>query len=135
MIVLDASAALELVLLTPLGRRIAQVIELGEETLHAPHLIDLEVLQAVRRFVRSSHLPPARAVEVLADFADLRIERYAHRPLAHRIWDLRDNATAYDGAYLALAEALPATLLTCDAALASVPGARARVEVLRSPAA
>ena len=130
MIVLDASAALELVLLTPTGQRVADLNEFREETLHAPHLIDLEVLQALRRFVRLRSLLPVRASEALVDFADLRIERYGHLVLANRIWQLRDSATAYDAAYLALAEALPATLLTCDAALAKVPRIRARIEVL-----
>ena len=130
MIVLDASAALELVLLTSTGQRVADIIEFRDETLHAPHLIDLEVMQALRRFFRLGHLLSVRAHEALVDFADLRIERYGHLALANRIWELRDNATAYDAAYLALAEALPATLLTCDAALAKVPGIRARIEVL-----
>ena len=130
MIVLDASAALELVLLTPVGKRVAQIIEFPGETLHAPHLIDLEVIQVLRRFVRLGYLLPVRASEALLDFTDLRIERYGHLALANRIWALRDNATAYDAAYLALAEALSATLLTCDAALAKVPGVRARIEVL-----
>lgn len=84
--VLDASAALEFVLLTPTGQRVAHLIESGEETLHAPHLIDLEVLRALRRFVRLGQLLPARASEALADFADLRIERYGHLALANRIW-------------------------------------------------
>ena len=130
MIVLDASPALELVLPTPIGQRVAHLIESREETLHAPHLIDLEILQALWRFVRLGHLLPVRASDALVDFADLRIERYGHLALANRIWELRDNATAYDAAYLALAEALSATLLTCDAALAKVPGIRARIEVL-----
>ena len=130
MIVLDASAALELLLATPAGQHVARTIERSDESLHAPHLIDLEVLQAVRRFVRTGQLAPARAAEALHDYADLRIERYAHLMLAARIWELRENATAYDAAYLALAEALGATLLTCDAALATVPDVQARIEVV-----
>lgn len=130
MIVLDASAALELVLVTPTGQRLACIVEQKRDTIHAPHLIDLEVLQAVRRFARSGQIHPTRAAEVLQDFADLRIHRYSHLALAGRVWELRDNVTAYDAAYLALAEALTAPLITCDTALATVPGIRARVEVL-----
>lgn len=130
MIVLDASAALELLLVTSAGEAVARIVGRTGETLHAPHLIDLEVLQAVRRFVRSDQLTPARAAQALDDFAALRVQRYGHLALATRIWELRENATAYDAAYLALAEALPGTLLTCDAALASVPGSYARVEVV-----
>lgn len=130
MIVLDASAALELLLVTSAGEAVARVISRTGETLHAPHLIDLEVLQAIRRFVRSDHLTPARAAQALDDFAALRVQRYPHLALLPRIWELRENATAYDAAYLALAEALSGTLLTCDAALAGVPGTYARVEVV-----
>ena len=129
MIVLDASAALELVLLTSTGQRVASLIEFREETLQAPHLIDLEVLQAIRRFFRVRSLLPVRASEALVDSADLRIERYGHLVLANRIWELCDSATAYDAAYLALAETFPATLMTCDAALAKVQGIRARIAV------
>ena len=130
MIVLDASAALELLLVTSAGEAVARAVGRTGETLHAPHLIDLEVLQAVRRFVRSNQLTPARAAQALDDFAALRVQRYPHLALVPRMWELRENATAYDAAYLALAEALPGTLLTCDAALASVPGIYARVEVV-----
>lgn len=130
MIVIDASAALELVLATSDGRRVADTVARSGQTLHAPHLIDLEVLQAVRRFARSGQLSVARAAQAWADFADLRIQRYGHLALAARIWELRHNATAYDAAYLALSEALPGTLLTCDAALASLPGIHARVELV-----
>ena len=130
MIVLDASAALELLLATSAGEAAARIVGRSGETLHAPHLIDLEVLQAIRRYVRSHQLTPARAAQASDDFAALRIQRYGHLALAPRIWELRENLTAYDAAYLALAEALPGTLITCDAALASIRGSYARVEVL-----
>jgi len=129
-IVIDASAALELVLATSDGRRVADIVARSGETLHAPHLIDLEVLQAVRRFARSGQLSDERAAQALADFADLRIQRYGYLALAGRIWELRHNATAYDAAYLALSEALPGILVTRDAALASLPGTHAQVELV-----
>ena len=131
MIVLDASAALELLLGTPAGERVAGRIASPDETLHAPHLIDLEVAQVLRRYEASRAMSPARAREALDDFADLEITRYPHEILLSRIWDLRKNATAYEGAYLALAEALGAPLLTADGRLASTPGHGARVEVVR----
>ena len=130
MIVIDASAALELLLATPAGKKAARIVNRNGERVHAPHLIDLEVLHVLRRLVLSGQLTPARAGRALDDFANLRIQRYGHRALADRIWELRNNATAYDAAYLALAEALPGTLLTCDAALAKVPGLRACVETI-----
>ena len=130
MIVIDASAALELLLATTAGKKAARIVDRNGERLHAPHVIDLEVLHVLRRLVLFGQLTPARAGRALDDFADLRIRRYGHLALADRIWELRDNATAYDAAYLALAEALPGTLLTCDAALAKVPGLRACVETI-----
>lgn len=130
---LDASAALELVLRTLAGESVAERISAQEETLHAPHLIDLEVAQVLRRFEDSRTMSPVRAREALDDFASLEITRYPHEVFLSRIWDLRKNATAYDAAYLALAEALGAPLLTADSRLASTPGHRARVEVVSSP--
>ncbi len=101
-----------------------------DETLHAPHLIDLEVTQVLRRYESMRVLSPSRALESLEDFADLGLTRYPHEIFLQRIWELRRNVTAYDGAYLALAEALEAPLLTADQRLASTPGHRARVEVV-----
>lgn len=131
MIVLDASAALELLLNTPAAARVARRVLAPRESLHAPHLIDLEVAQALRRWERNGELAPERALEVLDDLADLPLTRYSHQLLMERIWELRHNATAYDAAYLVLAEALGATLVTCDSALGSVPGHAARVELIR----
>lgn len=131
MIVLDASAALEIALRTGPGARIRRRIADRAETLHAPHLIDLEVAQVLRRYERLEDLSPASAEAALQDFSDLPLERYPHDPLLPRIWELRRNATAYDAAYVALAEALKATLLTADTKMASLPGLRARIEVVR----
>ncbi len=130
MIVLDASAALELLLNTPIAPRVAARVLAPRESLHAPHLIDLEIAQVLRRWERTGALAPPRGEEALEDLADLPLARYPHQLLLPRIWDLRANATAYDAAYLALAEALGATLVTRDAALASVPGHGATVEVI-----
>lgn len=129
MIVLDASAALDLLLVTPSGRRIAQRIASAKETLHAPHLIDLEVAQVLRRYTAARQIDEARAGEVLEDLSDLDLYRYPHDVLLARIWELRHNVTAYDAAYLALAEALDAILLTRDKRLADVPGVSIRVEI------
>ena len=131
MIVLDASAVLELVLRTPAGERVADRIGSPDETLHAPHLIDLEVTQVLRRYEAGRVLSPSRALEALEDYRDLDLTRYPHEIFLQRIWDLCRNVTAYDGAYLALAEVLEAPLLTADQRLASAPGHRARVEVVR----
>ena len=131
MVVLDASAALELLINSPLAARIAARVLTADESLHAPHLIDLEVAQVLRRWTRRGTLPDARAEEALQDLAALPLARYPHQFLLPRIWELRANATAYDAAYLALAEVLGAAIVTCDSALAAVPGNRARVEVMR----
>jgi len=129
LIVLDASAALELLLNTPNAQGIASRVFSARETLHAPHLIDLEVAQVLRRWERSGALAAERASEALEDLSDFPLQRYPHQMLLPRIWALRANATAYDAAYLVLAEVLDATLVSCDTALASVPGHAARVEI------
>lgn len=130
MIVLDASAAVELLLWSDAGRRVARRIADPAESLHAPHLLDVEVAQVLRRAERSGLLQPERALEALRSLADLGLARYGHGPLLSRAWELRRNCTAYDAVYLALAEALGAPLLTLDEGLARVPGARAAVEVV-----
>jgi predicted nucleic acid-binding protein len=130
MIVLDASAILELLLLTPGGQHVRERIASPEETLHAPHLLDLEVVQVLRRYVSSGVLDSQRAALALDDLRALDIERYPHEPMLARIWQLRANATAYDAAYLALAEVLRAPLLTFDARLAKSPGHTALIELV-----
>lgn len=130
MIVLDASVAMELLLRPGSHPRLVQrILRLGE-TVAAPHLIDLEVAQVLRRFVIAGELTEARAHAALDDNRSLSIVRYPHDGLLERIWDLRANCTAYDAAYLALAEALDAPLLTFDKRLADVPGHRVAVEVI-----
>jgi predicted nucleic acid-binding protein len=129
-IVLDASAALELLLRTNKGEVVGSRISPASETLHAPHLIDLEVAQVLRRYVSRGQIHEARASAALDDLRDLDLFRYPHEVLLDRIWELRENASAYDAAYLALAEALGAPLLTTDLRLGAVPGTAARVEVV-----
>jgi predicted nucleic acid-binding protein len=129
-IVLDASAVLELLLLTEKGRAVAERIAPRDESLHAPHLIDLEVAQVLRRYVSGRQLDDRRAREALDDFRDLDLNRYPHDVLLDRIWELRHNASAYDAAYLTLAETLDAPLLTTDARLRGVADTRAVIEVL-----
>lgn len=126
---MDASAVLEVLLQTPAASRLSRRMFDSRETLHAPHLLDVEVAQVLRRYARAGAISPDRGAEALTDLADLPISRYPHFILLPRIWQLRHNLTAYDAAYLALAEALDAPLLTRDRALASV-GARVRVEVV-----
>ncbi|MBN2197224.1 MAG: type II toxin-antitoxin system VapC family toxin [Polyangiaceae bacterium] len=130
MIVLDASAAIELLLCTAVGKRVARRIASPDEALFAPHLIDVEVAQVLRRFVLSAQLSLARAEEALVDFEQLGLNRYPHGPLLSRVWELRGRCTAYDAVYLALAEATGACLLTCDRKLGKGHGTAVTVEVL-----
>jgi predicted nucleic acid-binding protein len=132
MIVLDASAVVELLLGTEAGRSIALRIADPALGLHVPHLVDLEAVQALRRYVREGELDRDTAKAALEDLRSLDMERHAHEPLLDRVWALRENLTAYDAVYVALAEALDARLLTCDAWLARTPGMRKRIELVRS---
>ncbi len=129
MIVVDASAVLEVLLQTPAAGTVGRRLFASGETLHAPHLLDVEVALVLRRYARSGALSPQRGAEAIEDLADLPLSRYPHDVLLPRIWQLRHNVTAYDAAYIALAEALDATLVTRDRKLATAP-ARARVEVV-----
>lgn len=129
MIVIDASAALEMLLQTPAAEKIAARVLQRGETLHAPHLIDVEITQILRRYALSGQVATSRCRDALGDWCAFRIHRYAHEPLITRIWELRDNLTAYDAAYVALAEALDAPLLTRDARIAKAPGHRAQVDL------
>lgn len=130
MIVVDASAMLEFLLQTPLGTRVEARLFRDEDELHSPHLVDVEVTQGLRRLVRSGEVEATRAAEAIADLGDLDLHRHAHLDLVTRAWRLRENVTAYDAMYLALAEALDATVITCDVRLARAPGHRARIEAI-----
>jgi len=128
-IVLDASAAVDWLLQTSAGQRIEERIYTRKESLHAPHLIDLEIAQVLRRLVRESTLPEQRADEAVSDLLNLRMTRYPHDTFLPRIWQHRHNFSAYDAAYLALAERLGASLLTRDGRLASASGSSVKVEL------
>lgn len=130
MIVLDASAAVELVLQTLRAERIVARALHPSERIHAPYLIDVEVAQVLRRLVHAKELTPARGGLALADFADLVIERHPHHLFLGRIWSLRTSLSAYDAAYVALAEALAAPILTCDDKLARAHGHSAKIEIV-----
>lgn len=130
MIVVDASALLEFLLQTSLGARVEARLFRDEDELHAPHLLDVEVVQGLRRLVRTGEVASARADEAIADLTDLDLYRHAHVDLLARAWKLRDNISAYDAMYVALAEAIEATMVTCDSPLAKAPGHHARIEVI-----
>jgi len=130
MIVLDASAVVELLLGTERGRAVADRIADPVLSLHAPHLVDVEVAQALRRLVQNGELEQDDARIALENLRALDLERHAHEPLLDRIWTLRKNMTAYDAAYVALAEALDAIVLTCDGRLARAPGIGKRAELI-----
>jgi predicted nucleic acid-binding protein len=130
MIVLDAS-----VLAAALGEDAEAGTRLRDRlwvdnAVFAPELIDLEVAAYARRLVRLGQMLPERAVLLLADLAVMPLRRVSHVPFLGRIWELRDNVSSYDAAYVALAETMEAPLLTTDARLARAPGIRCDVHVL-----
>jgi predicted nucleic acid-binding protein len=127
MIVIDSSALLEVLLRSPRAPEIEKRIFAAHETLHAPHLLDLEVAQVLRRYTISGEMPHARGREAVIDLLNLPIARYPHDIFLDRIWELRNIMTAYDAAFVALAESLPAPLLTCDAKLAATTGHKAKI--------
>ena len=130
MTVLDASAVLEWLLQRPAAEQIERRFLTAAESLYAPHLLDLEVTQVLRRYESQGKLTAERGRQALTDLQDLPLTRVPHDLFLPRIWQLRHNVTAYDAAYLALAEAIPAPLVTCDGRLARAPGHRATVEVI-----
>jgi predicted nucleic acid-binding protein len=129
-IVVDASALLEFLLQTPLGIRVEARLLKGRDEFHSPHLVDVEVVQGLRRLVRTGEVPADRAADAIADLADLDLHRHPHLDLLARVWKLRANIRAYDATYVALAEALDAPIVTCDPPLARAPGHRTRIEVI-----
>lgn len=130
MIVVDASALIEALLGTPAAGPVVRRLFQSQQTLHAPHLIDLEVAQVLRRYAAAGDLDHERGRDALADLADLPLRRYPHAFLLSRIWNLRHNFTIYDGAYVALAVVLGAPLLTRDRRLAAAAGDLVRVELV-----
>jgi predicted nucleic acid-binding protein len=130
-LVVDTSALLaSLVARVPAPGLVERLANDGD--LHAPHLIDTEVIHALRRMTRRGELTADRAEDARADFAEFALTRYAHAPFNDRVWALRDNLTAYDATFVALAETLAAPLITCDAKLADAPGHCARIELFPS---
>lgn len=127
MLVVDTSAIVGRLVADPQPEALAE--RLAGQPLHAPHLIDVEFLHVMRRMVARGQLAPARADLFRADFSGLRITRHPHTLLLDRMWELRDDLTAYDAAFVALAEVLDAPLVTTDARLAASPAHRATIEV------
>jgi predicted nucleic acid-binding protein len=128
-IVLDASAAVDWLLQTTAGQQIEKRIYSRNESLHTPHVLDVEVVHVLRRLVREGLISAHRAGQAIDDLLDMRITRYPHFLFLPRIWQLRNNLSAYDAAYVVLAETLRATLLTRDGRLSSAPGHAAAVEI------
>jgi predicted nucleic acid-binding protein len=128
-LVLDTSAVLNALVARPripgLEERLAE-----DGDLHGPHLIDTELLHALRRMTISGEISDERAADARSDFGELALVRYPHEPLGDRVWELRHNLTVYDATFVALAELLAVPLITCDARLASAPGHKARIELL-----
>jgi predicted nucleic acid-binding protein len=130
-IVLDASALVELLLHTSAGRVIVMRIAEPALGLHVPHLADVEVAQALRRYARDGEIDTLAAAAALEDLHAFDLQRHAHEPLLDRVWELRNKLSAYDESYVALAEALETVVLTSDGRLARAPGVTRRVEVVR----
>jgi len=130
MIVLDASVVVELLTNGILADSIRSELARRDESVIVPHLIDVEVISALRRLVAGQRIDSHRSQQFLAELVALPAERYSHTPLVGRIWELRHNFTAYDAAYIALAEATDSVLYTCDEKLRK--GHRARVALFTS---
>lgn len=127
MIVLDASAAVEMLLGTPTGHAVRLTV--GTRQVNAPHLLAVEVTQALRRLAARGAVTDGEASTALGDFGALVIRTWRHEPFLARAWDLRANLTAYDAMYIALAEALEAPLITTDARLRRFIGHCAAVQI------
>lgn len=125
MIVLDASAAVAALLNDGNARRLV-----GSEGLHAPHLIDAEVVSALRRLVLAGTLKTEDGLRCLEAWGHLAVIRYAAGPLLQRMWELREGISAYDAMYVALAELLDCALVTADTRLSRASGLRCSVTVV-----
>jgi predicted nucleic acid-binding protein len=114
MIVLDAPVVVELLINGPLAEAIRDELANSNDPLIVPDLLDIEVVSAIRRLAAAQRVDSHRSGQLLADLAALPAERYSHLPLLARIWELRQNFTAYDATYIALAEATRSVLYTSD---------------------
>lgn len=128
--IMDTSAAIELLLRTEKGDRVFELISSEDAELHAPHLLVTEVVQVLRRQVRSGLLDVSRAAESLSIFSELGIQFHDHLPLMARTWQLRENVSAYDATFIALAESLHQPLITADERLRNAPGIGTDVVVI-----
>ena len=128
--VLDASGAVEFLLHTSSGARLAARLADETEVVHVPHLIDLEIAQVLRRYVLWGTMDERLGRTALSRWRRLDVERYPHEPLLDRVWALRANVSAYDAVYLALAEALSTVLVTGDRKLLGAPGVHAAIELI-----
>jgi predicted nucleic acid-binding protein len=129
-VILDASAVVEVLMGSRVGKLVAERIQAAAAVPRSLALVDLEVANTLRRLVRLGELDIRRAEGAMIDLAALALVRFPHTPFLGRIWELRDRFTAYDAAYVALAEELGAPLLTLDARLARAGGHRATVELI-----
>ncbi|MEO7360302.1 MAG: type II toxin-antitoxin system VapC family toxin [Gemmatimonadaceae bacterium] len=130
MIVADASIIVDILLRAPGVESIDARLFDTNESLHAPHLIDVEVAHVLRKYALRGELTETRGKSAMVLLQRFPITRHAHEPLLSRIWKLRDNLSAYDATYVALAEGLDATLVTRDAPLSSSSGHMARIELM-----
>ena len=130
MIVIDASAVAEMLLRGPAAAAVERRVHDVRETLHAPHLIDAEVAQVVRRFALRRDIGAELGRAALEDLVEFPMHRHPHLAFLPRIWELRNNLSAYDAAYVALAEVLDAPLITLDRRLAASSGHKARIELI-----
>ena len=128
--VLDASGAVDFLLHTASGEKLAARLADEAEVIHVPHLIDLEIAQVLRRYVLRGAVDERLGATALSRWRRLDVERYSHEPLLERVWALRANVSAYDAVYLALAEALSTVLVTGDRKLLGAPGVHAAIELI-----
>ena len=129
--VLDASGAIEFLLNTAAGKKLAARLADETEVVHAPHLIDLEIAGVLRRYVLHGTLSEWAGAQALDRWRRFDVERYPHEPFLDRVWQLRDNVTAYDAIYVALAEALSVVLVTGDRKLVGAPGVNAAIVLIQ----
>jgi predicted nucleic acid-binding protein len=115
---------------TAVGKKVEARVLDPDEQMNAPHLLDVEATQALRRLTQLKSITATRGKEALSDYAALDIRRAGHLDFLDRMWQLRENVSAYDASYVALAEALDAPLVTCDGKLARSQGHRAKIELI-----